>query len=159
ILFTSIACKKEKTNVVPPTGQLPITNVPDSSDVTPFLYAQYANNLSKSWTWGRRYHYTYRTGYDTATRQDIYTTIDTMYTDTTVAINKVNDTTVSFKGKNYAFSSFDSVQNIISYLYDPSLDPSFIVIRYYYNADSVYVESRSWKGPANGFATYWHYSK
>lgn len=156
IAFSLSACIKEKQSTVTPATTTPVTTTPQEHQ-----YAHFADSLNKSWTFGRAYSYIGTPSWDTAKKQYVYNNgIDTTYTDSTMAITKVNDTTVNFIGADFTLVYVDSTKKMAYYRYMAHQYASDLKsISYYYMQDSVYAEDKYWVSSSSGHRTYKYYSK
>lgn len=138
--------------------QTPETDTPHVH--MPHAYAHFTKDLSKAWNWGRYSTLSYKARYDSSANHYVDTTIYEYYTDTIVAIELVNDTTVNFLSCDYTYSEVDTVNHIITYLYDAvPQNPSYATISYNYVLDSAYSESKTWLTGSGGFSILNYFSK
>lgn len=98
----------------------------------PFKYRQHTDDLSRTWIMDGRYWFS-RTF-------DSVTTIRRNYTDTTITITKVNDTTVQFASRSFYYDYIDMKEDMIKYNQKHNKQHlSSAVILYFYKADSVFI--------------------
>lgn len=157
IVFSLTACIKEKQSIIPPVVTEP--TIP-SNTPQPHQYARFADSLNRSWLLGRSFYYLGPPSWDTATKQYTYNPTNITFTDSTMSITKVNDTTIQFIGVNLTLLKVDSTNKVATYSYRAHQYASDVKsVSYYYSNDSLYATDNYWVSSSTGYRTYKYYSK